>query len=113
MVGVDTGLEETEISSSREIRKKWYLRKALSTRSSQASEMQDRWLSFISKGHEMVLLPPCTLKRLLTSLALEAIKKLQFGLLFAKETMTADLTTFLSDLSYRFFLLTSQFDDHE
>ena len=75
--------------------------------------MQDRWLRFISKGHEMVLLPPCTLKRLLTSLALEAIKKLQFGLLFAKETMTADLTTFLSDLSYRFFLLTSQFDDHE
>lgn len=61
----------------------------------------------------MVLLLPCTLKRLLSSLVLEAIKKLQFGLLFAKETMTADLTTFLSDLNYGFFLLISQFDGHE
>lgn len=62
-----------------------------------------QWLRFISKGHEMVLLPPCTLKRLFSSLVLEAIKKLQFGFLLAKETMSAELTAFLSDLKYGFF----------
>lgn len=56
----------------------------------------------------MVLLPPCTLKRLFSSLVLEAIKKLQFGFLLAK--CRAD------SIPVRFkirILLISQFDGHK
>lgn len=87
-----------EISSSRQIRKKWYPGNAVSTKGSQPSEMQDRWLRFIFKGHEMGLLPPCALKRPFPSSVHETIKKLQFGFLFAKHSTTAKLTKFLSDL---------------